>query len=552
MRLAKFAPIALAPIAFALFASPLAAQNDPTPAAAPVKAPPPKLVVVISVDQFSADLFAEYRNRFTGGFKRLLDGAVFPAGFQSHAATETCPGHSTIMTGDHPSRTGIIANDWYDWKSARPGSVYCAEDESKGPEKDYVPSDIHLRVPTLGERMKDADPNVRTISVAGKDRAAIMMGGHKIDQLWFWRDGKGFVSYAGRAEPADVTAANAAAKAEIAKPGAPYAEPDWCKPIDRAIVANGQTVGAGKFERPAGSEAKWKASPAFDSSVVGLATALIRDMKLGQGKSTDVLTIGASATDYVGHTYGTEGAEMCIQLATLDQTLGKLFAALDKTGVDYVVALTADHGGNDIPERERERAMPMANRVAAALSPRVVGDAIAKDMGLTGRVLYGVTNGDVWIDPTITGDQRTKVLDAAVARYSADPQVAAVYTQAEIEAAALPEGPPETWTLLQRERESFDPSRSGDFVVFLKPRITAIPPGGYPGAVATHGSPWDYDRRVPILFWRKGMKGFEQPFSIETIDIAPTLAGVLGFPIKPGEMDGRCLDLDGGPGSTCP
>ena len=546
MRLAKFAPLALA-----LLAAPLAARDAP-PTPAPVKAPPPKLVVVISVDQFSADLFAEYRNRFTGGFKRLLDGAVFPAGFQSHAATETCPGHSTIMTGDRPTRTGIIANDWYEWTGPRPGSVYCAEDPSKGSAKDYVASDLHLRVPTLGERMKDADPDVRTVSVAGKDRAAIMMGGHKIDQLWFWRDGKGFISYGGRTEPAAVTAANAAAKAQIAKPGTAFAEPNWCKPVDRAVAANGQTVGAGRFARPARNEPQWKASPAFDSAIVGLATAMVRDMKLGHGKSTDVLTIGASATDYVGHTYGTEGSEMCIQLATLDQTLGKLFAALDKTGVDYVVALTADHGGNDIPERERERAMPMADRVALALTPKTVGDVIAKDMGLTGRILYGGTNGDVWIDPKLTGDQRAKVLAAAVARYRGDPQVAAVFTQADIAAGPLPEGPPEGWTLLQRERASFDPVRSGDFVVFLKPRITAIPPGDYPGAVATHGSPWDYDRRVPILFWRKGMKGFEQPLSIETVDIMPSLAGVLGFPLKPGDIDGRCLDLDGGTGTTCP
>ena len=72
------------------------------------------------------------------------------------------------------------------------------------------------------------------------------------------------------------------------------------------------------------------------------------------------------------------------------------------------------------------------------------------------------------------------------------------------------------------------------------------------GAIATHGSIWDYDRRVPILFWRKGMKGFEQPLSVETVDIMPSLAALIGFALAPGEVDGRCLDLDGGPGSTCP
>lgn len=547
MRLAKFAPLALLSLA-----APLSAQETPKKSAEvpPAPVPRPKLIVMISVDQFSADLFQQYRNRFTGGFRRLLDGAVFPAGYHSHAATETCPGHSVLMTGDHPTRTGIIANDWIDWKGPRPGEIYCAEDESKGTHANYVPSDIHLRVPTLGERMKDADPDVRTISVAGKDRAAIMMGGHKVDQLWFWAD-KGFISYQGRVEPAAVKAANAAALAQIAKPGTAYAEPEWCRSVDMPVVANGRTVGNGKFARPAGNPILWKASPAFDTAVTDLAIAMIHDMKLGQGKSTDVLTIGESATDYVGHMFGTEGSEMCIQLANLDQTLGRLFTALDKTGVDYVVALSADHGGNDIPERERERAIPEADRVAAALSPKAVGTEIAAQLGLSGRLLYGGTNGDVYLDPKLTGDDRAKVLAAAIARYKSDPQVEAVYTQAEIAATPAPSGPPETWTLAQRERASFVPERSGDIIVFLKPRITAIPPSDYAGAVATHGSPWDYDRRVPILFWRKGMKGFEQPLTVETVDIMPTLAALVGFPLKPGDVDGRCLDLDDGPGNTC-
>ncbi|EGY02547.1 type I phosphodiesterase/nucleotide pyrophosphatase [Nitrospirillum viridazoti Y2] len=88
-------------------------------------------------------------------------------------------------------------------------------------------------------------------------------------------------------------------------------------------------------------------------------------------------------------------------------------------------------------------------------------------------------------------------------------------------------------------------------MVFLKPRITAIA-AKPPTYIATHGSPWDYDRRVPILFWRKGITGFEQPLSVETVDIMPTLAALVGFKLAPGDVDGRCIDLDGGPGDTCP
>mgnify|MGYP006182925799 CR=1 FL=1 len=72
------------------------------------------------------------------------------------------------------------------------------------------------------------------------------------------------------------------------------------------------------------------------------------------------------------------------------------------------------------------------------------------------------------------------------------------------------------------------------------------------GYVSTHGSPWDYDRRVPILFWRQGLVPFEQPLAVETADIMPTLAGLIGLAVPEGEVDGRCLDLLAGPASSCP
>ena len=130
-----------------------------------IAAPPrPKLIVAISVDQFSADLFNEYRGQFSGGLKRLQEGVIFPAGYHAHAATETCPGHATLLTGDYPARTGIIANNWMDMKAGRADKrVYCAEDEAAAgsTSKNYSVSPIHLRVPTLGDRMKAANPQAR-------------------------------------------------------------------------------------------------------------------------------------------------------------------------------------------------------------------------------------------------------------------------------------------------------------------------------------------------------------------------------------------------------
>jgi predicted AlkP superfamily pyrophosphatase or phosphodiesterase len=157
MKLARFA----APLALSLAAA-------AAPAAPPAK---PKLVVVISVDQFSADLFTQYRQSYDGGLKRLSQGIVFPMGYQSHNATETCPGHSTILTGSHPARTGIIANNWFNLGASRDDkNVYCSEDERiPGSTHDnYTVSTYHLRVPALGDYMKRADPRSRVAVASGK------------------------------------------------------------------------------------------------------------------------------------------------------------------------------------------------------------------------------------------------------------------------------------------------------------------------------------------------------------------------------------------------
>ncbi len=527
-------------------------------------APPPKLLVVISVDQFSADLFAEYRAHFTGGLKRLSQGVVFPSGYQSQAATETCPGHSTILTGARPARSGVVANSWVDRTitSRKDTGVYCAEDVSKGKSsssRDYVPSPVHLLVPTLGDRMKAVNLASRVVAVAGKDRAAIMMGGHNTDQIWFLnpRDYAKFetLSTQTAAIPAAVTNANAGIDAALARPFAPYRLSLLCKTRARAVaITPTKSVGTGVFARAAGDKRGFRASPESDTATLDLAGDLVAEMKLGSGTATDLIAIGVSATDVVGHGFGTEGSEMCVQLEALDQRLGKFFERLDKARIDYAVVLTADHGGHDATERNDENGIPDAQRVEPALSAANVGVVVGRDMGLTMSVLIGnEPSGDMWIDAALAPAQRATALVKATALYKASPQVETVFTAAEIEAAPVPDGPPETWNLMDRVKASYYRGRSGDFYVILKPRVMPIPAvvaaGNY---IATHGSVWDYDRRVPMLFWHKGLAGFEQPNGVETVDILPTLAGLIGLPIPKAEIDGRCLDLIAGAGSSCP
>ena len=571
MRRSQLALLAPLFAGAALVALPASAQEQgnrtppPTrvPAAsvnvAPAPTGAPKLIVAISIDQLSADLLNQYRGQWGGGFARLLNqGVVFPQAYQAHAATETCPGHSVILTGAHPSRSGIIANNWFDLSIAREDKrVYCSEDPSvpgtSSASGRYAPSSQYLRVPTLGERMKAANPATRVVAVAGKDRAVLMMTGRNADEQW-WLAPTGLASVRGREPSADVGQISAAIQRAIAAPRAALTLPADCARYDRAVaLPQGRSVGTGRFAREGGSFRAFLASPEADGAVLAAAAALRQSRRLGEGPQTDLLAIGLSATDYVGHSYGTEGSEMCLQLRGLDRELGDFFTRLDASGVDYMVMLTADHGGHDLPERNRDQAAPTAQRVDMALAPANLSQRIARELGIATNapLLYGdAPFGDLYISRALTPRDATRVRDAAVRILSAHPQVERVVLGSDLARRAMPTRSPELWDVTDRLRANYDPERSGDIFLVLKDRVTPIPEAGV-GYVATHGSVWDYDRRVPLIFWRRGMQGFEQPNPVLVADAMPTLASWIGLSIPANEIDGQCRDLLPGPETSC-
>ena len=87
----------------------------------------PDLIVLIAIDQFGSLLFDKWRGSYKSGFKRGVDeGIVYSNAYQSHGLTETCAGHSTMLTGKHPAKTGMVSNEWYDTTTGK--AVYCVAD----------------------------------------------------------------------------------------------------------------------------------------------------------------------------------------------------------------------------------------------------------------------------------------------------------------------------------------------------------------------------------------------------------------------------------------
>ena len=200
-----------------------------------------------------------------------------------------------------------------------------------------------------------------------------------------------------------------------------------------------------------------------------------------------------------------EGEEMCLQLPELDRELGDFLAFLDGRGIDYAVALTADHGGLDIPERLQTAGVTDACTCGSrAERLRRWARALVKQLGLRGPACSdGTVSGDIWIDARLSPADRTRLLNAAVAAYKAHPQVEAVYTaQADRRDAAAKRRARTNGRCSSVLRASYSSGPLGRLP--RRPQARRDADRRHDALRCNPRQPWDYDRRVPVVFWRKG------------------------------------------------
>ncbi len=550
---------AAAPAAFAQTAQTAAqtAAHTAAPAAQDGRAAP-SLIVTVVVDQLSANLFNQYRSQFTGGLKTLADqGMVSINGYQTHGVTVTCAGHSTVLTGAHPARSGIPANDWLDTTTGQ--ETYCLAAPQNtlahGKNTDNGPvGPEQLSASTLGDWLKAVSPESRVYGVSGKDRGAITLAGHKGDGAFWLTDNFGFTTYvepgqSAQARLAPVAALNARMIDRFTRQA-----PSWtysnaaCRRLEGQWTIAGQTFDS----KVPPANFRLDNSPILDELTIEGAIELMDSRQLGRRGVTDMLGVSLSATDRIGHSYGTQGPEMCEQMLRLDTALGVLMDKLSTIPGGAIVVLTADHGGSDFPERSAVEGYPHAGRVDRALQPRV-NAALKARFGLDADPVVSSAGGFVIVDKdrkSLPEPLRSQVLAAAIELLNDEPQVALAVARDELLAEPVPNSiNPEDLNVRERLRLSAVAGRSPDILRAWQPGLTGQ--GRVGGAISSHGSPWDYDRRVPIVFWWPGAEGQERFLPMRTIDIAPTLANLIG--VQPdGPIDGRCMDLPQFAKGRCP
>ena len=500
-------------------------------------------MVVVVVDQLGAGMLEPLQPQLAGGFARFLkQGRGFSRCAHDHAGTLTGPGHATLLTGVHPARHGILRNEWFD-RGARQ-EVSCAEAPPGSGARNFDGTPAvtggYLRVESLGDLMKRADRESRVFSVSLKDRAAALAAGRSPDGVfWFNARQARFTS-----NPALTAVLPSWGRefwnGELLPPAAGDARiPEaWSYPIRPSARPDDHPRESADFSRlaphPISSGRALRASPWGDWLTLELARQIIEHEALGADGHADLLVVALSATDYIGHAYGPGSQEHLDQLLRLDGWLGEFMQAADaaaaRGGRGVLYALSSDHGVLPLPEEvpggRRLSEKELLDRIHAAAG-RALGGAgliqaiVAKQIYLDHRAL------DAAGIPPGAAARRVQ------AELSSLPGIARVFTSEELSSTVRGD------RFLELQRHSWRADRGGDLVVQICEGclMTDDPTG------TTHGTPYEYDRRVPLFLLGAGIGAGDSEAECRTIDLAPTVASLLGLPRFDSPRDGRPLPL---------
>lgn len=503
-------------------------QTAQTPTPAP---DPPRLVVVLVVDQMRSGYLDAYGSHFEAGLRRLMrDGAWFRHAAYPYLNTVTCPGHSTISTGALPYQHGMVLNAWWDREQQR--SRGCTLDPSvKNIGYTHAATGGDSAASLLARPLADAlrASGGRSVALSLKARSSVTMVGRAADAVVWFSEPAGFVtSTAFTGGP--VPWIDAFFKAN---PLDAYRGTAWERllPVD-AYQGADDGVGEARpwgWERvfphtlgvPAASFLQhWQRSPYADEYLGRLAAHAIDSLKLGHGAGTDFLSVSFSSLDLVGHQFGPDSHEVQDMLFRLDRTIGRLLDHLDaRVGRGrYVLALSADHGVATIPEKTGARRQTSAEVMAT------VNAALAPVFG-PGSYVARAEYTDVYLAPGVFERVLASPQASAAVREALRtlPGIAQVFYSPELRDAAARES---SDPMKRAAALSHYPPRSGDIIVI--PQENWL----FSRDATSHGTLYPYDQRVPVLFYGPGITAGIRTGTATPADIAPTLAslaGVSGF-----------------------
>jgi predicted AlkP superfamily pyrophosphatase or phosphodiesterase len=509
----------------------------------------PRLILVLSIDQMRFDYLTRFAPLYKGGLKMLLDrGAVFTDANYRHSATETGPGHSVILSGRHPSHSGIVANEWFDAYLGK--FINVVDDPIATPVggEGRSASPINAIGFTLGDVLKLKNSQSRVVGVSLKDRSAILMSGRRADAAyWYETAGGNFItsSYYMREAPAWLVRWNNRHAANE------YAGQMWTRLLPDTSLYE-------KYAGPDKVDGEWdrkdtvfphairgapperlfyddlRRTPFADELTLAFALETMKAHQIGEDSVPDVFAVSFSATDIVGHTYGADSQETMDQLLRLDGVLERFFKEIDsRVGLNNtLVVLTADHGSLPLVENLQAKGLD-ARRANPGVLQTAVRQALEKRFPGAGDFTV-FSSPDFYFNEEVLRRRnlnRKDVEQTAITALLQTGLVEKVYTHEDLSSTVQSSDP-----FLPLFRNAFFAPRSPHLNVLLKKYVYLSGLAGGTG----HGTAYDYDRHIPIVFMGANVKpgSYTEPCGPE--DIAPTLAKILGVDF-PHEPDSRLL-----------
>ena len=517
----------------------------------------PRLIVLVSVDQFRQDYLTRFRANFAEtGLFRLVEksGASYPECRNRHAYTYTGPGHAAMMTGCSPNGNGIIANAWLD--RATNQMMNCVEDPNVHPvgceSKDRRSARL-LLTETVGDRWKAATSGKgKVFGLAIKDRASILMAGHKADAA-FWMDGDFWVTSSAYLQelPRYLQVLNDEKKLDqfagqtwnLLLPASKYVnngpdENDWEDPPEHLDSDFPHEMSDSKSK---GEDANDLFEHVYDSPfgndyTLLAAEEMIRNEHLGGDKVPDIACIGLSSNDAVGHHFGPDSYEVEDMVYRTDLQLGDFCRFLDQEvgRGKWTLIFTSDHGVAPIPivaEKQGKKTVsdPLpVDKVQEQLEKELCSQMHVEPSD-SDHLIQRVEDYQIYLNyghPALAGENLKNARRIARDWVVQQPHVALAMS---VEDLVVKSSEP----LHQALQKSFCAGRSGDVLWVLDPYC--LPRKSKKGT--THGSPYDYDTHVPLLLIGAGIRPGSFARAVSPSCIASTVARLLRIDPPAGNVE---------------
>lgn len=511
----------------------------------------PKLVVGIVVDQMCYDYLYRFQHHFsTDGFNRFLKSGVNCRNTNySYVPTYTGPGHASIYTGTTPSNHGIVGNEWFDRTQNVP--MNCVYDPHVLPVGNSSSaygkvSPYRLETLTITDQLKLTYPESKVFSVSIKDRSAALPGGHLSDgSYWFDYSSGSFITstYYMNTLPAWVRAFNSINNADsyLADWDLLHAATSYSRQIDDSpyeVTIQGMqhpTFPYAFTQFAKGNYSQFTLTPFANTLLTDFATHLIKEEQLSKGPYSNMLCISYSTPDIVGHAFGPYSMEIEDLYARLDIEIAKLLNVLDdEIGKhNYLVFLTADHAVVPVPQQLIDLKLPGGyfdeSALILSIKSRLL-EVYHQDL------LSSVENQNIYLNrPLIDSlnlDLNT-IQEEVASLIRSNTSVKTVVSATQLDHGQITD----PWK--QMIAKGYTKERSGDVIFMLKPGFLSVENGPLDAHKGTsHGSAFNYDTHVPLLWYGNHLKPKDVYKPIEITDISATLVHLLNLQ-RAGSMTGK-------------